>query len=112
RMAVRKQDAMECFVSQLANQRYDLDIAALNRYRTYTLPATVTAAEAYVLTTGAELAADPLRLFESEHSRQHRLGLPLDSSDLPLVSVMIRSMNRPTLKRALDSIALQTWSNI
>src|SRR5690606_21592599 len=45
--AARKQAAMECFASQLARQRYDLDITALNRYRTYTLPATVTAAEAY-----------------------------------------------------------------
>jgi lipopolysaccharide biosynthesis protein len=32
--------------------------------------------------------------------------------DLPLVSVIIRSMDRPTLSEALDSVALQTYANI
>lgn len=31
---------------------------------------------------------------------------------LPLVSVLIRSMDRPTLARALDSVAAQTWPNL
>ena len=111
-LANRKQKAMACFVSQNEKQRYDLDIAALNRYRTYTLPADVTAAEAYILVAAEELANDPLKLFKSEHARQKSLGLALDSSDLPLVSVIIRSMDRATLSDALDSIALQTYPNI
>ncbi len=111
-LAKRKQKAMACFVSQNEKQRYDLDIAALNRYRTYTLPADVTAAEAYILVAAEELANDPLKLFASEHARQKSLGLALDSSDLPLVSVIIRSMNRATLSDALDSVALQTYPNI
>jgi tetratricopeptide (TPR) repeat protein len=42
-------------------------------------------------------------------------GLPPDSfpaasSPRPLVSVLVRSMDRPTLGRALDSIAAQTWT--
>lgn len=36
-LAARKMEAMHCFTSQNAKQRYDLHIAALNRYRTYTL---------------------------------------------------------------------------
>ena len=108
----RKQKAMACFVSQIEKQRYDLDIAALNRFRTYTLPADVTAAEAYMIVTAEELANDPLRLFQSEHARQKSLGLPLDSRDMPLVSVIIRSMGRATLSAALDSVALQTYPNI
>lgn len=32
--------------------------------------------------------------------------------ELPLVSVLIRSMDRPELREALDSVALQTWPNI
>lgn len=108
----RKNAAMECFVSQNAKQRYDLHIASLNRYRTYTLPAHVTAAEAFNLIPAEELANDPLNLYRSEHSRQKALGLPLDSSDLPLVSVIIRSMDRDTLPDALDSVALQTYPNI
>jgi hypothetical protein len=32
--------------------------------------------------------------------------------DLPLVSVLIRSMDRPTLERALQSVERQTWANL
>jgi glycosyltransferase involved in cell wall biosynthesis len=35
-----------------------------------------------------------------------------DNVTLPLVSVIIRSMDRPTLSDALDSVALQTYSNL
>lgn len=33
-------------------------------------------------------------------------------SDIPLVSVIVRSMDRPMLQDALDSIALQTYANV
>jgi LmbE family N-acetylglucosaminyl deacetylase len=108
----RKRQAMECFASQNDRQRYDLHIAALNRYRTYTLPPEVVAAEAYVLVSAEELANDPLKLYQSEYARQAELGLALDPSDLPLVSVIIRSVGRPELTDALNSVALQTFSNI
>lgn len=111
-LATRKMSAMACFVSQNEKQRYDLDIAALNRYRTYTLPAEVTAAEAYILVSAEELTKDPFKLYQSEYSRQKALGLVLDSGDTPLVSVIIRSMDRSTLSDALDSVALQTHANI
>lgn len=111
-LVARKTAAMECFVSQNARQRYDQHIAALNRYRTYTLPASITAAEAYILIPAEELSSDPLKLYQSEHTRQKALGLTLDSREMPLVSVIIRSMDRPTLSDALDSVALQTYPNI
>lgn len=108
----RKAQAMECFISQNVLQRYDQHIAALNRFRTYTLPANVTAAEAYLLVSAEELALDPLKLYQSEHARQAGLGLALDRHDIPLVSIIIRSMDRGTLSDALDSIALQTYPHI
>ena len=111
-LVARKAAAMACFVSQNTKQRYDQHIASLNHYRTYTLPSDVIAAEAYILLSAEELANDPFKLYQSEHTRQKLLGLPLDSSDLPLVSVIIRSMDRPTLSDALDSVALQTYQNI
>lgn len=111
-LAARKLEAMQCFTSQLTRQRYDLDVAALNRFRSFTLPAGVTAAEAYSVASGAELTQDPLGLYQSEHARQHALGLPLDIGDMPLVSVIVRSMDRPSLVNTLDSIALQTYPNI
>lgn len=43
----RKLAAMSCFKSQLEQQDYDQHVLALNRFRTYTLPRSVRAAEAY-----------------------------------------------------------------
>ena len=37
---------------------------------------------------------------------------PVSEKDLPLVSILIRSMDRATLERALDSAAAQTWPNL
>ena len=110
--AERKMAAMQCFSSQNQKQRYDLDIAALNRYRTYTLPPEIESAEAYMIISAEELAKDPLKLYQSEYLRQKELGMAIDGDDVPLVSVIIRSMDQPTLTRALDSLALQTYPNI
>lgn len=109
----RKAEAMRCFSSQLQVQPYDAHIAALNRYRTYTLPATVLAAEAFHLVAAVDVARDPLQLFASEYRRQQHLGLAVDGGrDLPLVSVIIRSMDRDLLADALDSLALQTYPHL
>jgi len=109
----RKTEAMACFPSQLALQRYDEHITALNRFRSYTLRAEVAAAEAFHLWNPA---LEPLawrELFQPEYQRQQRLGLPLTGAlDVPLVSILIRSMGRDLLAEALDSVALQTYSNI
>lgn len=108
-----KREAMRCFASQLAHQRYDEQIDALNRYRSYTLPAEVEVAEAFRVVDAATLAADPLAALRPEHDRQRAAGLAIDGrADLPLVSVIVRSMDRPMLADALASIALQTWPNI
>lgn len=111
-LAARKLEAMQCFASQLEKQRYDLDVAALNRYRSWSLPPEVTAAEAFLVAGGDELQRDPLGLYQSEYVKQRALGLMLDSRDLPLVSVMIRSSGRSSLALALDSVAMQTYQNI
>lgn len=111
-VAEAKQAAARCFASQLAHQRYDLHAEALNRFRTYTLSPEVTAAEAFTLVTAEALQGDPLGLYRPEHERQRALGFAIDPRDAPLVSVVVRSMDRPELAEALGSIALQTWPNI
>lgn len=111
-LAATKQAAVRCYRSQLNVQAYDEQIAALNRFRTYTLHASVKAAEAFLLVSGDELERDPIALFRSEHERQRGLGFALAPSDLPLVSVIVRSVDRPELDDALNSIALQTYPNI
>ena len=108
----QKRTAMRCFRSQLAAQPYDERIAALNRYRGYTLGHTVRAAEAFFVATAAELANGLAPLFESALGRRRRLGVAVEGADVPLVSVIVRSMDRPTLGEALASIAAQTYANI
>lgn len=51
-------------------------------------------------------------MIQPEHTQQTVPDLPQRAGDLPLVSVIIRSMDRPTLSNALDSVALQTYPNI
>jgi glycosyltransferase involved in cell wall biosynthesis/LmbE family N-acetylglucosaminyl deacetylase len=111
-VAERKQAAMACFPSQLALQPYDRQISALNRFRTYTLPAAVTAAEGFEYYDAAALQSGKLAFLQSEYDRQSATGLIRMPDDAPLVSVLIRSMNRPVLGRALASVAAQTWPHI
>ncbi len=58
----RKRRALACFASQLAAQAYDRHVEALNRFRTYTLPREVEAAEAYWVIEGSEAAGILLTL--------------------------------------------------
>lgn len=69
-----KQEAVSCYRSQLDIQPYDELILALNRYRTYTLPASVTLAEAYSI-IDTQMLRQPGLIAESELHRQERLGL-------------------------------------
>ena len=107
-----KRAAMRCFRSQLSQQPYDERIAALNRYRSYTLGQGVRAAEAFFMAPAAELANGFAPLFESALGRRRRFGVAAEGADVPLVSVIVRSMERPTLPEALASVAVQTYSNI
>jgi len=109
----QKLKAMDCFKSQLETQNYSEHISALNKFRTYTLPKTITAAEAYMVSSTEELSDDPFGIYSSEFDRQAKSGLKLDPGNAPLVTVIIRSMGRETyLREALDSVALQTYPNI
>lgn len=67
----RKQRAMDCFTSQLAIQRYDEHVVALNRYRSYTLGDAVRHAEAYWF---ADTAATRLGLQAHLAQAQHLLA--------------------------------------
>ena len=111
-LAERKLAAMRCFVSQLKEQPYDLRMEGLNRFRSYFLGPQAVAAEAFLLTTPAALSAGPAVLFEGAPAHRQRLGFSVSSEHIPLVSIIVRSMDRPTLGRALDSLALQTWPNV
>ncbi len=58
-LSERKQQAIACFRSQLAQQDYGRQIAGLNAFRSYTLGPQVQAAEAYRVLSRAELSSPP-----------------------------------------------------
>lgn len=111
--ASAKAQAMDCFESQLRQQDYGTQIRALNHYRSYSLPRQVTAAEAFLLlsagdldgTLGALLAAAPVTLGAAP-------APAAAAGSVPLVSVLVRSIDREHLAEALDSVALQAYPNI
>ncbi|MEZ5526128.1 MAG: PIG-L deacetylase family protein [Gammaproteobacteria bacterium] len=75
----RKREAVKLYHSQLDISPFDDFIFALNRFRTYTMPAHVAYAEAYSLLTPEQLR-EPWQLSESELMRQERLQL----TDIPM----------------------------
>ena len=97
------------YESQLTQNRYSELMEALNRVRTYSLPYEVTHAEA--LFAYSSLAGQ-LReqVIISLAPYWQNTALP---EKKPLVSVVVRTKNRPKLLReALHSIAIQSYSNI
>lgn len=101
-----KQAAMRCFASQLACRDYEGVIMAINRSRAYTLPPTVTHAEAFRVVEAGVQGLPELVLADCRRYWQG-LGAP---SRPPLVSLIVRTRNRPGyLQEALHSIAAQSY---
>lgn len=108
----QKRAAMRCFGSQLVLQAYDRHVEALNVFRSYTLSSSVQAAEAFEQADAPTLRARGQSFLASEYARQRESHLMLLPEDADFVSILIRSMDRPELDRALSSIAAQTWPRI
>jgi glycosyltransferase involved in cell wall biosynthesis/LmbE family N-acetylglucosaminyl deacetylase len=107
-----KRQAMRCFHSQLRELPYDTRISGINSYRALHLGAQARSAEAFTLLAATDLEKGGAILLDGPLAHRRNLGFATSGGDMPLVSVIIRSMDRPTLADALDSLALQTYSNI
>jgi LmbE family N-acetylglucosaminyl deacetylase/glycosyltransferase involved in cell wall biosynthesis len=105
-----KEEAVKAYRSQLGERRYDDFTGALNRYRAMTLPANVVCAEGFSLwDTDIIRKIGP---FSIPFQQVERL-LPEAGESGPLVSVIVRTKDRPALlAHALKSIAGQTYANI
>ena len=105
-----KEEAVKAYKSQLGERRYDDFTGALNRYRAMTLPANVVCAEGFSLwDTDIIRKIGP---FSIPFQQVERL-LPEAGESGPLVSVIVRTKDRPALlAHALKSIAGQTYANI
>jgi LmbE family N-acetylglucosaminyl deacetylase len=106
------EEAMDCFSSQAAAQDYKRHITALHVYRTYTLGRHVKFAEAYAIIRSAKLKAGDV-IWQQTPGFKRQAEEPGRSDEaLPLVSVIVRTMNRPELVEALQSIAEQTYPSL
>lgn len=107
-----KQQAMQVFASQEKKLPYASFISALNRFRALTLFPASEYAEAFESYTSADLRAGGPLLIEGEKQRLLGRGIAVLPQDMPLVSVIVRTMGRPTLAKALGSVALQTYPHL
>ena len=104
--------AMNCFESQLAVQDYKYHINALHAYRTYHLQKEVKLAEGYQVISSKTLK-NGSDLWQQNLSKKPASQKPkMPETGRPLISVIVRTMNRPELAEALDSIANQTYPEI
>jgi LmbE family N-acetylglucosaminyl deacetylase len=112
-VAQRKWDAIAAFASQVVLQPYDVQARAMASLRAFGSGASSTAAEAFFQVEVDALRRDgpaaALPLWPLVRAQQQ---LANTTVELPLVSVLVRSMDRPQLAQALAAVAAQTWSNL
>lgn len=101
-----KKRAIECFASQIEQHNYKDVVLSLNKARTYTLDSTISFAEGFWVVT------DLNNLYQDIKGHIHNY-FSWDYADNPLISVIVRTMNRPQLlAEALQSIADQSVKDI
>ena len=112
-VAARKWQAVREFVSQLAIQPYEAHAQAMASVRAFGVGGNSVAAEAYFLVAAEELrrqgAAAAMPFWPMVRAEQ---GLANSPQQLPLVSVLIRSIDRPQVQEAVASVVAQTYSNL
>ncbi|MBW2708396.1 MAG: PIG-L family deacetylase [Deltaproteobacteria bacterium] len=106
----RKHQAIDQYESQLKEQPYKDIAMGLNRYRSMTLPESVTHAEGFSSwDTGLIRKIGPLAI---PFQPSYRLASDPGESG-PLVSIIVRTKDRPhLLVDAIRSIAKQTYANL
>lgn len=112
-VAERKWCALEAFVSQEERHSYRRHAQAMATVRAFVNGPGVQAAEAYWQLPAQALVPDQVTASLGGWPLQRNaLQLASTPQQLPLVSVIIRSMNRPSLTDAIASVAAQTYPNI
>jgi LmbE family N-acetylglucosaminyl deacetylase/glycosyltransferase involved in cell wall biosynthesis len=107
-----KNQAINCFISQLEVQNLKEQINGLNHYRSYYLPPDVKSAEAFFRIEKQLLLTLNIREKNAGHILADCHKDYSDKEAYPLISVIVRTVNRPQLPEALDSIARQTFPNL
>ncbi|OYU45880.1 MAG: hypothetical protein CFE44_05170 [Burkholderiales bacterium PBB4] len=108
----RKAEAMHCFKSQNVKLAYPDFIQALNRFRALTLDESVNFAEGFEAYRSEILNRPDLGPMGSERTKLWDRGFVSIASEMPLVSVVVRTTVRSTLDAAINSVVCQTYPNI
>lgn len=108
----QKQEAMRKFKSQDAKLPYESFITALNRFRALTLFPAAEYVEAFEHCTSEQLRTGGKLLIETQRERLRDRGVLVLSRDVPLVSIIVRTLGRSTLTKALTSVLLQTYTHL
>ena len=112
-VANQKWAAVQCFTSQLTEQKYESLSRAMAAMRAFGLQPECTAAEAFFkVDMAAFLRNGALAAIPQWPWVRHSFGLANAPEQMPLVSVLVRSMDRNCLAQALASVVLQSYANI
>ena len=112
-VAERKWSALRCFASQLDVEDYEPHARAMAALRAFGLRPSCRQAESFFkVDLQAVRARGALAALPQWPWVRQGLGLANDPDQVPLVSVLVRSMDRPCLAEALASVALQTHARV
>ena len=106
----RKSRACAAYASQLRYRPYTDASISLSRYRALTVSPEAEHAEGFFVLSSREITGRPIDWFTT---CQHSCLTTSEVVGKPLVSIIVRTTDRPTLLReALSSILTQTYSNL
>jgi len=112
-VANTKWQAVAQFESQLGLESYESHARAFASLRAFGMGAACAAAEAFFeVDLNSVKRSGPLAALPQWPWVRSRLQLANSPQDLPLVSVLIRSMDRSSLAETLASVVQQTYSHI
>lgn len=107
----RKREAMACFASQETHHPYARRMESRDSFRAFTLGPQATHAEAFQLLPLRERGY-PAAMAGLDALFLHARGQAAHPAELPLVSIMIRSIGSPLLEQAVASALAQTYRPI
>jgi len=104
----KKSEAMKYYTSQQEQLDYMGTITSMNKLRAFTLPGSIQYAEAFY--HFKDIDSDLMSYYYAHFHKYHKR---LHAQKLPLVSVLIRTKNRPELlEKALASVQMQDYQNL
>lgn len=108
--ADQKKEACDSYFTQLKNIPYTEMSLGLNRFRALTVSASCSYAEGFYVMDSDEILQHPIEYFSKQ---QFFSAFTEKKENRPLVSVIVRTKDRPTLLRdTLSSIVMQSYPNI